>query len=186
VAELMLAMAATVKAHTASMNTAVVQMMVGFSTTIRSNGASVRTAMQSVMLVVVAEVNNYKDQFNEAGRNVSQGFINGIRSKLSGASQAGRDLGLREFIELGKNIGEGMTIGINNAIVPVSSAAAKMSDEAIKVAQKGLDSFKDWAEERKYYSELSLKEELARNESRSTAKSIVFKMSWLRPLISIR
>ena len=176
-AELMLALAATVKAHTASMNTAVVQMMVGFSTTIRSNGASVRTAMQSVMLVVVAEVNNYKDQFNEAGRNVSQGFINGIRSKLSGASQAGRDLGLaalnaakkaldshspsREFIELGKNIGEGMTIGINNAIVPVSSAAAKMSDEAIKVAQKGLDSFKDWAEERKYYSELSLKEELA-------------------------
>lgn len=87
-AELMLAMAATVKAHTTSMNTAVVQMMVGFSTTIRSNGASVRTAMQSVMLVVVAEVNNYKDQFNEAGRNVSQGFINGIRSKLSGASQA--------------------------------------------------------------------------------------------------
>lgn len=176
-AELMLAMAATVKAHTTSMNTAVVQMMVGFSTTIRSNGTSVRTAMQSVMLVVVAEVNNYKDQFNEAGRNVSQGFINGIRSKLSGASQAGRDLGLaalnaakkaldshspsREFIELGKNIGEGMTIGINNAIVPVSSAAAKMSDEAIKVAQKGLDSFKDWAEERKYYSELSLKEELA-------------------------
>ena len=176
-AELMLAMAATVKAHTTSMNTAVVQMMVSFSTTIRSNGASVRTAMQSVMLVVVAEVNNYKDQFNEAGRNVSQGFINGIRSKLSGASQAGRDLGLaalnaakkaldshspsREFIELGKNIGEGMTIGINNAIVPVSSAAAKMSDEAIKVAQKGLDSFKDWAEERKYYSELSLKEELA-------------------------
>lgn len=176
-AELMLAMAATVKAHTTSMNTAVVQMMVGFSTTILSNGASVRTAMQSVMLVVVAEVNNYKDQFNEAGRNVSQGFINGIRSKLSGASQAGRDLGLaalnaakkaldshspsREFIELGKNIGEGMTIGINNAIVPVSSAAAKMSDEAIKVAQKGLDSFKDWAEERKYYSELSLKEELA-------------------------
>lgn len=176
-AELMLAMAATVKAHTTSMNTAVVRMMVGFSTTIRSNGASVRTAMQSVMLVVVAEVNNYKDQFNEAGRNVSQGFINGIRSKLSGASQAGRDLGLaalnaakkaldshspsREFIELGKNIGEGMTIGINNAIVPVSSAAAKMSDEAIKVAQKGLDSFKDWAEERKYYSELSLKEELA-------------------------
>ena len=176
-AELMLAMAATVKAHTTSMNTAVVQMMVGFSTTIRSNGASVRTAMQSVMLVIVAEVNNYKDQFNEAGRNVSQGFINGIRSKLSGASQAGRDLGLaalnaakkaldshspsREFIELGKNIGEGMTIGINNAIIPVSSAAAKMSDEAIKVAQKGLDSFKDWAEERKYYSELSLKEELA-------------------------
>lgn len=31
-AELMLAMAATVKAHTMSMNTAVVQMMVGFST----------------------------------------------------------------------------------------------------------------------------------------------------------
>ena len=176
-AELMLAMAATVKAHTTSMNTAVVQMMVGFSTTIRSNGTSVRTAMQSVMMVVVAEVNNYKSQFNEAGKNVSQGFINGIRSKLSGASQAGRDLGLaalnaakkaldshspsREFIELGKNIGEGMTIGINNAIVPVSSAAAKMSDEAIKVAQTGIDAFKDWAEERKYYSELSLKEELA-------------------------
>ncbi len=31
--------------------------------------------MQSVMLVVVAEVNNYKDQFNEAGRNVSQGAL---------------------------------------------------------------------------------------------------------------
>ena len=176
-AELMMAMATTVKTHTATMNTAVVQMMVGFSTTIRNNGTTVKTAMQTVLIVIVSEINSYEKQFTDAGRNVSQGFINGIRSKLSGASQAGRDLGLaalnsakkaldshspsREFIELGKNIGEGMTIGINNAIVPVTSAAAKMSDETIKVAKKGLDAFKDWAEERKYYGELSLKEELA-------------------------
>ena len=177
VSELMAALAASVKTHTATMNTAVVEMMVGFGASIRENGGTVRTAMRSVLIVVVAEVNDSRSEFSDAGRNVSQGFISGIRSKLGDASRAGRDLGLaalnaakkaldshspsREFIELGKNIGEGMTIGIDNSITPVTSAAAKMSGEAIKVAKKGLDAYKEWAEERKYYSELSLKEELA-------------------------
>lgn len=175
--DLMSGLADIVDEQSASINTAVIGMMVGFAGAIRENGTSVRTAMRVVMIAVVNEVNDYKSQFNTAGVNVAQGFINGINSKLSGASSAGRALGLaalnaakkaldshspsREFIHLGENIGEGLAIGVNNSIVPASQATSKMVGEVIAESNKGIDAFKKYVEEKKYYSELSLKDELA-------------------------
>lgn len=50
---------------------------------------------------------------------------------------------------------------INNGIVPVTWESAKMSNAAIEASKQGLESFQTWLEEKKYYSEISLKEELA-------------------------
>ncbi len=175
--EVMTSLANTVEQKTTSMNNAVAQMMTGFGKTIRDNGNSVKSGMTTVLSNTVAAINNTKGQFTEAGKNVGQGFVNGINSKMSSATAAGRSLGLaalnaakkaldshspsREFIHLGENMGEGLAIGVNNSIVPAAQATSGMIDEVIKVSKKGIDAFEDWAEERKYYGELSLKDELA-------------------------
>lgn len=175
--EVMAGLVDIVDEQTDAMNTAVVRMMVGFAATIRENTSSVRTAMRVVVVAVVSEVNSYQSQFQTAGVNAAQGFINGISSKLSSASAAGRSLGLaalnaakkaldshspsREFIYLGENIGEGLAIGVNNSIVPATQATSGMIDEVIAASEKGIDAFKEYVEEKQYYNELSLKDELA-------------------------
>ena len=175
--EVMSSLATVVTQKTTSMNTAVSQMMTGFGKTIRDNGNSVKSGMTTVLSNTVTAINNTKGQFTEAGKNVGQGFVNGINSKLSSATAAGRSLGLaalnaakkaldshspsREFIHLGEYMGEGLAIGVNNSIVPAAQATSGMIDEVIKVSKKGIDAFEDWADERKYYGELSLKDELA-------------------------
>ena len=175
--EVMVSLANVVTQKTTSMNTAVADMMTGFGKTIRDNGNSVKSGMTTVLTNTVAVINNTKGQFTEAGKNVGQGFVNGINSKLSSATAAGRSLGLaalnaakkaldshspsREFIHLGEYMGEGLAIGVNNSIVPASQATSGMIDEVIQVSKKGIDDFEDWANERKYYGELSLKDELA-------------------------
>ena len=118
-----------------------------------------------------------KPEFETAGENAGQGFVNGIRSKFSASSSAGRSLGLaalnaakkaldshspsREFIYLGENIGEGLAIGVNNSIVPAAQATSNMIGEVIDVSNKGIDAWKDWVDEKTYYDELSLKDQLA-------------------------
>ena len=174
-------LANVVNEKTTSMNTAVVQMMNGFSKTIRDNTSPVKSAMTTVLNNTVTAINSTKGSFTEAGKNVGQGFVNGINSKLSASTAAGRSLGLaalnaakkaldshspsREFIHLGENMGEGLAIGVKNSIVPASQATSGMIDEVIAVSSKGIDAFKEWAEEKKYYGELSLKDELAGYEN---------------------
>ena len=67
----------------------------------------------------------------------------------------------REFIYLGQNVGEGFKIGINNGIGPTVKTTSAMMNQSIATAKKGIDAFEDWLDERKYYSEIALKEELA-------------------------
>ena len=158
-------------------NNSVTTMMKGVATTIRSSDSSIKSAMHTALSGAVTTVNSLKPQFETAGENAGQGFVNGIRSMLDSSSAAGRSLALaalnaakkaldshspsREFIHLGENMGEGLAIGAKNSIVPASQATSTMIDEVLKVSSKGIDAFQEWAEEKKYYGELSLKDELA-------------------------
>lgn len=158
-------------------NNSVTTMMKGVATTIRSSDSSIKSAMQTALSGAVTTVNSLKPQFETAGENAGQGFVNGIRSMLDSSSAAGRSLALaalnaakkaldshspsREFIHLGENMGEGLAIGAKNSIVPASQATSTMIDEVLKVSAKGIKAFQEWAEEKKYYGELSLKDELA-------------------------
>ena len=162
-------------------NNSVTTLMKGVATTIRNSGPSVKSATQAAFAGAVSTLNSLKPQFETAGKNAGQGFVNGISSKLSSATAAGKSLGLaalnaakkaldshspsREFIHLGENMGEGLAIGAKNSIVPASQATSKMIDEVLKVSSKGIEAFQEWAEEKKYYGELSLKDELAGYEN---------------------
>lgn len=156
---------------------AVGDMMLNISSTITRSSMTIKAAMGAVLTATVSTINSMKSEFDTAGKNVGQGFVNGINSKLGSASSAGRSLGLaalnaakkaldshspsREFIYLGENMGEGLAIGVNNSIVPAAQATSGMIDEVIKVSEKGIDAFEDWIDEKQYYGELSLMDELA-------------------------
>ena len=160
-----------------SIRTSTSDMMRTMEASITAQSRTVGDAMRTVLSTAVSNINRMKPEFETAGKNAGQGFINGINSKLGGARSAGRSLGLaaleaakkaldshspsREFIHLGENVGEGLAIGVNNSIVPAAQAASGMIDEVIAVSEKGVDAFEDWINEKQYYGELSLMDELA-------------------------
>ncbi len=116
-------------------------------------------------------------KFLQMGKDAAQGFINGINDKMSSATEAGRKLGeaaliaaqkaldsnspSKEFIYLGQAIGEGLAIGIDNSIGDPVNATSNMIDQIISMSQKDIKEFEDWLNDRKYYNEISLSEELA-------------------------
>lgn len=65
------------------------------------------------------------------------------------------------FIHLGKQIGDNMAIAANNAIVSNAQATGEMFAEVVAATAGGIDMWKAWAEDRKAYSKLSVKDELA-------------------------
>ena len=160
-----------------AIRTSTSDMMRTTEASITAHSRTVGDAMRTVLSTAVSNINRMKPEFETAGKNAGQGFINGINSKLGGARSAGRSLGLaaleaakkaldshspsREFIHLGENVGEGLAIGVNNSIVPAAQAASGMIDEVIAVSEKGVDAFEDWINEKQYYGELSLMDELA-------------------------
>ena len=152
-------------------------MMRNLAVSILSSSGAVKAAAGTVASAAVSQINSMKPEFETAGENAGQGFVKGIRSKFSASSSAGRSLGLaalnaakkaldshspsREFIYLGENIGEGLAIGVDNSIVPAAQATSDMIGEVIAVSNKGIDAWKDWVDEKTYYDELSLKDQLA-------------------------
>ena len=160
-----------------AIRTSTSDMMRTMGASITAHSRTVGDAMRTVLSTAVSNINRMKPEFETAGKNAGQGFINGINSKLGGARSAGRSLGLaaleaakkaldshspsREFIHLGENVGEGLAIGVNNSIAPAAQAASGMIDEVIAVSEKGVDAFEDWINEKQYYGELSLMDELA-------------------------
>lgn len=152
-------------------------MMRNLTASILSSSGAVKTAAGTVASAAVSQINSMKPEFETAGENAGQGFVKGIRSKFGASSSAGRSLGLaalnaakkaldshspsREFIYLGENIGEGLAIGVDNSIVPAAQATSDMIGEVIAVSNKGIDAWKDWVDEKTYYDELSLKDQLA-------------------------
>ena len=152
-------------------------MMRNLTVSILSSSGAVKTAAGTVASAAVSQINSMKPEFETAGENAGQGFVKGVHSKFSASSSAGRSLGLaalnaakkaldshspsREFIYLGENIGEGLAIGVDNSIVPAAQATSDMIGEVIAVSNKGIDAWKDWVDEKTYYDELSLKDQLA-------------------------
>ena len=160
-----------------AIRTSTSDMMRTMGASITAHSRTVGDAMRTVLSTAVSNINRMKPEFETAGKNAGQGFVKGVHSKFSASSSAGRSLGLaalnaakkaldshspsREFIYLGENIGEGLAIGVDNSIVPAAQATSDMIGEVIAVSNKGIDAWKDWVDEKTYYDELSLKDQLA-------------------------
>lgn len=126
--------------------------------------------------------------FFKVGVNIVDGLMNGIKSMITAVSRVAAGIGTsilesakkalgihspsRLFAEIGKNVVAGMTTGItknekqavdaskemSNTVVKESSKTVKKSNDA---AKKAFDKATEWIDERKYYNQLSLADELA-------------------------
>lgn len=108
-------------------------------------------------------------EFIDVGSEVVSGFVKGIKNKISDVADGVKDMAVgalqsakdaldihspsKETEWLGVMFGRGMAQGIEKSTPDVKKAAKKQSSEAYKEA-------KAWIDERKYYNELSLLEEL--------------------------
>ncbi|MDD2299633.1 MAG: tape measure protein [Fermentimonas sp.] len=116
----------------------------------------------------------------EGIKNKISDVVSGVTHLATSAIEAAR-AALRssspsiEFKDIGLDIGEGLAIGIDNsspkveassekmtkkAVTAAEKAAAKTAKEAEKAAKDAFNASADWIDERKYYNELSLYEEL--------------------------
>ena len=160
-----------------TMKTAATNCITSFSKGIKSGQSASKSAMATVVRAAASAASQYRSSFVSAGASAGAGFVAGIQSKLSAAASAGGALGRaalnaakaalaihspsKEFIYLGEHVGEGMAIGIKNNIVLAKDAASELAEEVIAVSEKGLEVFESWLEEKKYYNEISLKDELS-------------------------
>lgn len=126
---------------------------------------------------ILKAIGNAIGQFVEAGGNLISGFVDGIKSKVSSAIETAKEFAndIIETVkgvfdihspsrvfrdEVGKRLGEGMILGIKDIAPAVSNEAANMSNKAVKAAKSEFDSFKSWLNDKKYFNELSLADEL--------------------------
>jgi hypothetical protein len=131
---------------------------------------SIQHLMNSMIEAGVSFISSSVGKMRDAGVNLINGFIEGIKSKISDASSwagnlassvvesAKSVLGIhspsRVFRdEVGAMVAEGMANGIRLHAKKATEAASDMSKDAV-------DTAKEWMEGRKYYNELTLEDEL--------------------------
>lgn len=177
VEDMMTDLSGIVANNASEINDTVTTMVSDVSKTVRTGVDPTKSAVQAVATAALNAITSYRDKFHTAGQNVGDGFIQGIRSRVSLATNAGYELGRaaldaakraldshspsKEFIYLGENMGEGLAIGARNSIVPAAEATSDMIGEVLDAASGELKSWENWLSEKKYYNKISLKDELA-------------------------
>jgi hypothetical protein len=107
---------------------------------------------------------------------IIDGLVEGLTAGISKVADSVKNLGKtalnkfksvlgihspsKEFMYLGQHIGDGLAIGIDNSIGKATNSSGKLANEIIKNSKKNIKDFQAWIEEKKYYNEISLKEEL--------------------------
>jgi hypothetical protein len=164
----------------------------GLAEGIRNNSDKATEAMinlvSAMIEALVKAAVTIGGKFNEVGKNLVDGLINGLKGMLGEAKAAAKNLGIsilesakralgvqspsKFFKEIGENLAVGLTKGIDqNADKPVKASenmakkVTKNTGDAVKkaneAAKKAFEASVDWIDERKYYNQLSLEQELA-------------------------
>ena len=150
--------------------------MIRFIDGVKTKESSVLNAFIQIVMEALTAIKNKYHVFFNTGKYLVQGFAAGItentylaeakaQAMAAAAIQAAKkELGIhspsKEFMYLGEHIGEGMAIGIDNSITKATNSSSKLANEIIENSKKSIEEFQAWVDEKKYYNEISLKEEL--------------------------
>ena len=123
-------------------------------------------------------------EIKDAGVRAVTGFIEGMGSKISGVIAKAKELGAatlnatktaldinspsKKFIEIGDAIAEGMSKGIKNSTSKAVASSEKSSKKVVDAAKKNLEEFQKWLDNQKFYSLLTMDEELAAWEAQQS------------------
>lgn len=148
----------------------IIDFLNGLADAIRTNVPLVNDAIANLIAAMIEAFVDTVLSFFEIGANIVNGLIEGIGSMITAAIDAivncvsGIIDGAKSFLgiaspskvfrdEVGVMIGKGLAKGIQNSSKEAADASSEMA--------KGVfDSAKEWIDERKYYNNLSLGEEL--------------------------
>jgi len=136
----------------------IINFINGLADAIRENTPALGKAMGNLAGAMIeglvggltAGIKSVVDSVKNLGKNA----LNGLKSFLGIHSPS------KEFMYLGQCIGDGLAIGIDNSIGKATKSSSKLAKEIIKYSKKTIEEFQSWIEDKKYYNEISLKEEL--------------------------
>lgn len=139
---------------------------------------TVTATVRSNLSETLGIIQDYRSDFNTAGKNVAQGFVNGINSRLSASTIAGKNLGLAalnaakksldihspsgRFEEVGENVGKGLENGLENSLGSAAETVSNAVDNMIP----------DKAELDKWIGKVSDVETAEVQAAQSTAKAV--------------
>ena len=160
----------------------IVAFITGLADAVEKNAPIVLAAIVKLMLAIPKAavktlLGGVKDLFG-VGKNLVQGLINGIKSMISAVSgavggvaksilaAAKRVLGIHSPStvfkdEVGAQIGAGVAVGITESSKQAIAAATEMAKAVGYAGKDSYDKAVEWINNRKYYNQLTLQEELA-------------------------
>jgi len=131
---------------------------------------SVKDAIVTGITAAIDWIKTLPAQMVQLGKDIIQGLVNGIKNVAGVVGDAVKGIaekvtsGIRDALgihspsrvtmQLGEYTGEGFAQGI-------SKSGSKVRKSAEEIAKEAFEASKEWIDERKYYNELSLEEELA-------------------------
>lgn len=117
-----------------------------------------------------------KDNMVTYGKNIVKGLIDGVSDKLESAKKKAKELasGIKDAItnffqikspsrlmkQYGNWIGEGLIDGMHEKVSAAKKTAEELAEAIADTARKAFNKSKQWIDDRKYYNELSLVQEL--------------------------
>jgi tape measure domain-containing protein len=143
--------------------------------------------LKTAYRLLINAISKFKEIGSEIVQGLIQGIkdkiasiIEGIKDLTSAAIKAARDVldshsPSEKFKEIGEDIGLGLSLGIDKSTPKVENSSKKMTEKAVtasqkaakkvakeaeKAAREAFNASASWIDERKYYNELSLYEEL--------------------------
>ena len=149
---------------------------------------AITNLMDAIITTGIKVLTGSIEGFVDVGENIVEGLLQGIKNKISHVVEGVTDLAQsainaakvaldthspsQVFADIGKNLSAGLAIGItDNSDVAVSAsedmsnkvaeASSNVAEESNEAAKKAFDASVAWIDDRKYYNELSLNEELA-------------------------
>jgi len=154
--------------------TLIIAYINGLADAIRNNHDAIFDACENLVDAILDAFKSLASRFTKVGENVVTGLTDGIKNTIAKAKTAASNLanniattfknilGIKSpsktFQDYGLNIIEGLKAGIKDNTPKVVKETETMSK---KVKEAGLKETVAWIEKRKYYNQLSLKEELA-------------------------
>ena len=150
--------------------------MIRFIDGVKTKESSVLNAFIQIVMEALTAIKNKYHVFFNTGKYLVQGFAAGITENTYLAEAKAQAMAAAQYKQPKKNLAfihhqkslcilentlvrEWLSV-LDNSITKATNSSSKLANEIIENSKKSIEEFQAWVDEKKYYNEISLKEEL--------------------------